>query len=207
MDTGKASSIQLPKPSLKSDVSLEVSITRRRSIRNFTPQPISLSQLSQILWAAQGITGKNRNYRSVPSAGATFPLEIFVVCGNNGLERIEAGLYHYDINNHSLASHSKGDRRLQLSKAALNQSQIYKAPVSIVICAQYERTTMSYGNRGERYVHMEVGHSGQNIHLQAVALGLATVVIGAFHDEQVQQVLQLDKKYKPLYIMPIGNPA
>ena len=199
--------IQLPSPSQKGSVSLEEAIARRRSIRDFTPQPLSQSQLSQILWAAGGITNTRGRYRAVPSAGATYPLESFIVCGSNCIEGIGAGIYHYNIDSHSLTLHYEGDARLALARAALDQEFIYKAPVDIIICAIFERTGLSYGSRGERYVHIEVGHAGQNIYLQATALGLATVAIGAFNDEQVRQVLRLDKQYKPLYIMPIGNPA
>jgi len=186
---------------------LEEAIARRRSIRDFTPEPISQSQLSQILWSAQGITDTSWKRRSVPSAGATYPLEIFVACGINCIEEISDGIYHYNIAHHSLTLHHKGDVRLELARAALDQEFIYQAPVDIIICALYERTLMIYGSRGERYVHMEVGHAGQNIYLQATALGLATVAIGAFHDEEVREVLQLEKQYKPLYIMPVGRPA
>ena len=198
--------IQLPPPSQKGSVSLEEAIARRRSIRDFTPQPLSQSQLSQILWAAGGITNTRGRYRAVPSAGATYPLEIFVVCGTSGVEGIGAGIYHYNIDSHSLTLHYEGDVRLALARAALDQEFIYEAPVDIIICAIFERTGLSYGSRGERYVYMEVGHAGQNIYLQATALGLATVAIGAFHDEQVREVLRLDKQYKPLYIMPVGRP-
>lgn len=201
------SKICLPPPSQKGDISLEEAIARRRSIREFTSEPISQLQLSQLLWAAQGITDSSWKYRSVPSAGATYPLEIFVACGINGVEEIGEGIYHYNINNHSLTLHHKGDIRLELAKAALNQEFIYQAPVNIVICALYERTLLGYGSRGEKYVHMEVGHTGQNVYLQATTLGLATVAIGAFNDEQVRKVLRLDKQYKPLYIMPVGRPA
>ncbi len=199
--------IQLPSPSQKGSVSLEEAIARRRSIRDFTPEPISQSQLSQILWAAGGITNTRGRYRTVPSAGATYPLEIFAVCGRNSIEGIGAGIYHYNIDSHSLTLHYEGDVRLALARAALDQEFIYEAPVDIIICALYERTTGRYGARGERYVYMEVGHAGQNIYLQATALGLATVAIGAFNDEQVREVLRLDKQYKPLYIMPVGRPA
>jgi len=188
-------------------MSLEEAIARRRSIRDFAPEPISQWQLSQILWAVQGITDTSWKHRTVPSAGATYPLEIFAVGGRIGIEEIDEGIYHYDIDNHSLTLHHKGDVRLELARAALNQEFIYQAPVDIVICAEYERTLIRYDARGERYVHMEVGHAGQNIYLQATALGLATVAIGAFHDEQVREVLRLDKRYKPLYIMPVGKPA
>ncbi len=199
--------IYLPSPNQKGNISLEETIARRRSVRDFTPQPISRSQLSQILWAAQGITNTSRRYRTVPSAGATYPLEILVVCGRNGIEGIDDGTYHYHIDSHSLTLHHKGDVRLELARAALGQEFIYEAPVDIVICAVYSRILAHYGSRGERYVHIEVGHAGQNVYLQATALGLATVAISAFHDEPVREVLRLDKEYKPLYIMPVGRPA
>ena len=199
--------IYLPSPSQRGSMSLEEAIARRRSIRDFALQPISQLQLSQILWATQGITDTSWKCRTVPSAGATYPLEIFVAGGRNGIEELDDGIYHYEVDNHSLTLHHSGDVRLELARAALNEECIYQAPVDIVICAEYERTLMRYGGRGERYVHMEVGHAGQNIYLQATALGLATVAIGAFHDEQVREVLRLDKRYKPLYIMPVGKPA
>jgi len=206
MGINQPTQVYLPPPNQKGGMSLEEAIARRRSIRRFTPQPISQSQLSQILWAAQGTTDDSWKYRAVPSAGATYPLEIFVVCGSNCIEEIDDGVYHYNPDSHSLTRHHKGDMRLELAGAALDQEFIYEAPVDIVICAVYERTAMRYGARGERYVHMEVGHAGQNIYLEAAALGLATVAIGAFYDEQVREVLRLDKQYKPLYIMPVGKP-
>ena len=202
-----ATPIYLPSPRQKGDTSLEEAISQRRSVRHFTSEPISPSQLSQILWAVQGITDTSFKYRAVPSAGATYPLEILVACGKKAIEEIDEGIYHYDIDNHSLSLHHKGDVRLELAEAALYQEFIYEAPVDIIICAVYNRTLMRYGGRGERYVHIEVGHAGQNIYLQATALGLATVAIGAFDDERARNVLRLDKQYQPLYIMPVGRPA
>ncbi|MCK4368469.1 MAG: SagB/ThcOx family dehydrogenase [Dehalococcoidales bacterium] len=205
--------IQLPPPAQKGSLSLEEAIAGRRSARDFAPESISQSQLSQILWAAQGISNIRGRYRTVPSAGATYPLEVFVVCGRNGVEGIAEGIYRYQLDSHSLVLRRSGDVRLELAKAALDQESIYEAPVNIVICAVYSRTLLRYGERGERYVHMEVGHAGQNIYLQATALGLATVAIGAFDDEGVGKVLGLDEEYKPLslveplYIMPVGSPA
>ncbi len=199
--------IYLPLPDQQGVMSLEEAIARRRSVRDFTHESISQSQLSQILWAAQGITDATFKLRSIPSAGATYPLEIFVVCGKNGIEKIDEGIYRYNIDNHSLTQRYNGDVRLELARAALNQEFICEAPVDIVICVLHERTAMRYGNKGERYVQVEVGHAGQNIYLQATALGLATVAIGAFHDEQVRQVLRVDKQCKPLYIMPVGKPT
>jgi SagB-type dehydrogenase family enzyme len=188
-------------------MSLEEVIARRRSVRDFTPEPLSQSQLSQVLWAAQGLSNAGGRYRTVPSAGATYPLEILVACGENSVDGIGEGVYQYKVESHSLRQHFKGDVRGELARAALDQDFIVVAPVDIIICAVYSHTLSAYRGRGERYVHVEVGHAGQNIYLQATALGLATVAIGAFHDEQVRQVLRLDKQYKPLYIMPLGKPA
>ena len=213
MASSKPAQIYLPSPSQKGGMSLEEAIARRRSIRHFTSETISQLQLSQILWATQGITDTRFRFRTVPSAGATYPLEIFVACGRDGVEDLADGIYHYHIDSHSLTLRHSGDVRLELAKAALYQEFIYEAPVDIIICAVYSRTLAGYGERGERYVHMEVGHAGQNIYLQATALGLATVAIGAFHDERVGKVLGLDREYKPLsimeplYIMPVGRPA
>jgi SagB-type dehydrogenase family enzyme len=207
--------IELPSPQLKGKVSLEETILRRRSVRRYRREPLALSQLSQILWSAQGITG-SRGFRAAPSAGATYPLEIFVVVGKQGViasgakqppEELQAGVYHYEADSHSLILHRAIDLRPDLAKATLGQEFIIDAPVDIVICALYHRTSYRYGRRGERYVHMEVGHAGENIHLQAVALGLATVEVGAFHDEEVREVLGVDEQIKPQYIMPVGKPA
>ena len=206
--------IKLPSPKLKSKISLEEVIAKRRSIRKYRTEPLTLFQLSQVLWAAQGITGTGK-HRTAPSAGATYPLEIFAFVGKKGViaseakqpkEELQAGIYHYDVDSHSLVLHQPGDLRKELARAALDQGFIANAPLDIVICALYPRTSYRYGRRGERYVHMELGHVGENIHLQAVALGLATVEVGAFDDEEVRKVLGLEEQIKPLYIMPIGNP-
>jgi len=199
--------VYLPPPRQKGSMSLEEAIAQRRSVRDFSREPITQAQLSQILWAAQGITDNTGRLRAVPSAGATYPLEIFIVCGQNSVEEVGEGVYRYYAVQHSLTLHCKGDTRLALARAALSQEFIYEAPVDIVICALYQRAALGYGSRGERYAHIEVGHAGQNIYLQASALGLATVAIGAFHDEPVREVLQLDTEYTPLYIMPVGRPA
>jgi SagB-type dehydrogenase family enzyme len=205
--------IKLPPPQLKGKVSLEETILKRRAVRRYRREPLDLSQLSQILWSAQGITG-TREFRAAPSAGATYPLEIFVVVGKQGVnvseakqapEKLPAGIYHYEADPHSLSLHKPADLRPDLARATLDQEFIIDAPVNIVICALYQRTSYRYGRRGERYVHIEVGHAGENIHLQAVALGLATVEVGAFDDEEVQKVLGVEEQIKPLYIMPLGK--
>ena len=207
--------IKLPSPQLKGKISLEETILRRRSVRRYRREPLDLSQLSQILWSAQGVTG-SRGFRAVPSAGATYPLEIFVVVGKQSViireakqapEELQAGIYHYEPDSHSLSSGKAADLRPDLARATMDQEFIIDAPVTIVICALYHRTSYRYGRRAERYVHMEVGHAGENIHLQAVALGLATVEVGAFRDEEVREVLGLEEQIKPLYIMPVGKSA
>ncbi|HUS04566.1 MAG TPA: SagB/ThcOx family dehydrogenase [Dehalococcoidia bacterium] len=201
----KQTIIKLPPPQLKGKMSLEEAIAKRRSIRKYCSESLTLSQLSQILWSAQGITGAGR-LRAAPSAGATYPLEIFAFVGKQAIEGLQAGIYHYDVDSHSLVLHQPGDLRRGLAGVALDQGFIANAPVDIIICALYSRTSYTYGRRGERYVHMEVGHVGENIHLQAVALGLATVEVGAFDDEAVRKVLGVEEQIKPLYIMPIGKP-
>jgi SagB-type dehydrogenase family enzyme len=207
--------IKLPPAQSKSKVSLEETILRRRSVRKYRKEPLGLIQLSQILWAAQGLTA-TRRFRAAPSAGATYPLEIFVAVGRGGVvageakqdaKELEAGLYHYEVDYHGLTLGRPSDLRPELARAALNQEFIIEAPVDIIICALLYRTSRRYGKRAERYVHMEVGHVGQNIHLQAVALGLATVEVGAFDDEEVRAVLGLDERIRPLYIMPVGKSA
>lgn len=209
----RQATIKLPSPQLKGEVSLEEAIAKRRSVRRYRQEPLDLCQLSQILWAAQGLTG-TRGSRAAPSAGATYPLEILVLVGRQGViagkathtpEVLPAGLYRYEANSHSLSLHKPADLRPHLARAALNQEFLLEAPVDIVICALYHRTCHRYGQRGERYVHIEAGHVAENIHLQAVALGLATVEVGAFHDEDVRKTLGVEEEVKPLYIMPLGK--
>jgi SagB-type dehydrogenase family enzyme len=199
------SEVKLPPPRERGEMSLEEAIARRRSVRRYKRESLSLFQLSQVLWAAQGITGAGI-LRAAPSAGATYPLEVFVLIGRGGVEGLEEGMYHYNVANHSLEPHKGGDLREELSIAARNEEFIAQAPVDIVICALYERTSRRYGRRGERYVHMEAGHVGENIHLQAVALGLAVVMVGAFEDERVRKLMDLAEEVKPLYIIPLGKP-
>ncbi|MCJ7515825.1 MAG: SagB/ThcOx family dehydrogenase, partial [Dehalococcoidia bacterium] len=187
-------------------LSLEQAISKRRSVRRFKAEPLTLEQLSQLLWSAQGITGTGGG-RAAPSAGATYPLEVFIIIGENGTQGLAAGIYHYDAGNHTISLHQTGDFRQKLADTALGQSSIARCPVAMVICAIHPRTAYRYGRRGERYVHMEAGHVGQNVSLQAVTLGLGTVMVGAFEDEEVQKALKLEEQFKPLYIIPIGRPV
>lgn len=202
----KGELFKLPAPSHHGKVSVEEAILKRRSVRRFRNEPLTLSQLSQLLWAAQGITASGGR-RTVPSAGATYPLEVFAATGEQTVDSLGAGVYHYQIESHALDIHIEGDVRPALAEAALGQSCIAASPVDIIVCALYSRTMYRYGRRGERYVHMEAGHAGQNISLQSVALGLGTVMVGAFDDEQVKTVLRLDDQLMPLYIIPVGRPV
>ncbi|MCX8183284.1 MAG: SagB/ThcOx family dehydrogenase [Crenarchaeota archaeon] len=198
--------VKLPSPDVIGRMSVEEAIQRRRSIRSYADKPLSLQDVSQLMWAAQGITDPARGFRAAPSAGATYPLEVYLVVGENGVTGLDEGLYRYDPYEHQLESILKGDLRSSLAEAALDQGWVREAPVNIVIAAVYERTTGRYGERGIRYVHMEVGHVGQNLYLQATARGLGMVVIGAFKDDQVQSLLKLPYEQKPLYIIPVGYP-
>jgi SagB-type dehydrogenase family enzyme len=194
--------ITLPKPSYKGQVSLEEAVLKRKSTRAFSRRSVTSSQLSQVLWACQGIT--REYYRTVPSAGATYPLEVFVLVGEDGVESVDEGIYRYVPKIHSLIHHLPGDLRRGLCSACLGQGFIRSTPLSFVVCAEYSRTTAGYGDRGVRYVHMEVGHLGQNLALQGEALGLCSVMVGAFHDEEVSGVLNLPLELKPLYVVPVG---
>lgn len=205
-DTTKSSGILvLPIPALKGTVSVEEAIKLRRSVRKYSSEPLTIQEVSQLLWAAQGITDPNTGFRAAPSAGATYPLEVYLIVGKNGVTGLEEGVYRYIPHGHKLEQTLKEDVRPKLVLAALGQDFIGKAPINIVITAVYERTTYRYGERGIRYVHMEVGHVGQNLHLQGVALGLGMVMVGAFFDDQVHSILNLPKNQKPLYIIPVGR--
>jgi len=197
--------LQLPQPFKKGEFSLEEVLAKRRSVRSFSPRPLSLKQLSQILWAAQGVTGEGDFGRTSPSAGALYPLEIFVVVKR--VEGIEAGVYQYDPFRHTLELVTKGDYIQDLVEACLSQFFISQAPVVFVIAADYDRVTWKYGERGVRYVYIEAGHCAQNLCLQAVALNLASVPVGAFWDRQVKEVIFLPDDLDPIYVIPVGYPG
>jgi SagB-type dehydrogenase family enzyme len=195
--------LNLPPPALDGDVSVETAMRKRRSIRRYRSMELSLTQISQILWSAQGLTHPG-GFRTVPSAGALYPLEIYLVAGK--VEDLVAGVYHYRPQGHTISLAITGDQRPVLGTAALGQLMVGSAAAVLVICAVYQRMTRKYGRRGTQYVHMEAGHAGQNIALQCVALGLGSVMLGAFIDEQVQHVIGAQPDEQPLYLIPIGFP-
>jgi SagB-type dehydrogenase family enzyme len=184
-------------------VALEKTLLRRRSVRHFSSRRLELWHISQLAWAAQGITAAD-GYRTAPSAGALFPLEIYVVVGN--VIGLTPGIYQYGIRNHDLIQWLAGDKRRQLCEAALGQDSILRAPAVFVLSAIYERTTAKYGERGMRYAYMEAGHAAQNLLLQVVALNLGAVLVGAFNDVEVKRVLNLPQQEAPLYLIPVGKP-
>ena len=200
--SGRDSIIRLPEPQYDSKISIEQSLLQRRSTRSYTGESLTLQELSQLLWATQGITDI-RGFRTAPSAGALYPLEVYVVAGD--IESLVSGIYKYKPEEHALILLINGDRRSELADSALGQSCVKEGALVIVITAVYERTTLKYGERGIRYVHIEVGHAAQNLCLQATAMGLGLVTVGAFHDEEVSEILNLLSDEKPFYIIPVGR--
>ena len=201
-DSESTKTIKMPSPAKKSDLSIEEALLKRMSIRKYKDKPLTLTEISQLLWSAQGITNQ-RGFRTAPSAGALYPLEIYVVV--NKTEGLSAGIYKYIPVQHELKEIESGDKLTELTDGALMQTWVENSPAVIVIAAVYERTTVKYGNRGIRYVHMEVGSAAQNIYLQALSLNIGTTFIGAFDDEEVKDVLKLADDEHPLAIMPIGK--
>ena len=194
--------VSLPEVRLTSDVSLEETLLHRRSIRDYTDEALSLEEVSQLLWAAQGIT-EAWGGRTAPSAGALYPLEVYLVIGD--VEDLAHGVYQYRPDGHELVKVKDGDVREELAEAALGQDSVRNGAIDIVIAAVYERTTVKYGERGIRYVHMEAGHAAQNIYLQATALDLGTVTIGAFYDDSVRDIVGMPEYVAPLYVIPVGK--
>jgi SagB-type dehydrogenase family enzyme len=194
--------VPLRKPRLTGGAAVEAVMAARRSIRDFGAGPITLAELGQLLWAAQGITSAAGG-RTTPSAGATYPLELYAATG--AVEGLTPGLYRYEPSRHALHAIAAADKRRELAAAALSQSWLAEAAVVLIIVAVFHRTTAKYGGRGERYVQIEVGHAGQNVCLQAVALGLATTVVGAFEDEAVKAVIGGEQPGEPMCLLPIGQ--
>jgi SagB-type dehydrogenase family enzyme len=194
--------IKLPAPAHDGNIAVEAAFWGRKSTRHYKEGRVDLMEISQLLWAAQGVA-RSGGYRTCPSAGALYPLELQLVAGT--VDGLPGGFYRYDCAGHAVVLENETDLRGDLASAALGQSMISRAPVTISISAIFDRTTRKYGERGIRYVFMEAGHAAQNIHLQAVALDMGTVVIGAFRDEEVKKVLSFDPDESPLLLMPVGR--
>jgi len=199
--------MKLPPAKTEGTVTVEQAIRRRRTVRAFISKPLDLHQLSQLLWAAYGITGGGGFKRAAASAGALYPMDVYVVTGKEGVAQIEAGVYRYEPIGHMLSRVLSGDLREALSTASLSQSWMAKAPVNFVITAEYHRATAKYGERGVRYAMIEAGHITQNLFLQAEALGLKAGIVGAFRDNEIIRVVNIPSSHEPLLIMPIGYQA
>jgi len=188
----------LPEAAKEGEMSVEEAIAARRSVRQFTDAVPGERVIAQLCWATQGVTDTQRGYRAAPSAGATYPLELYVVTAE--------GVRRYVPDDHAFVDHIEGDLRGRLRAAALGQPFVESAPVVFVFAADVQRTAGRYGERAKRYVNMEVGHAAQNLLLQAEALGLAGVPVGAFRDEQADELLELPEGQQTLYLVPIGTP-
>lgn len=194
--------MKLPEPKFDGKLPVEGALQKRRSIREYREDPLTLEEISQLLWACQGVTAPEGR-RTAPSAGALYPLEISLVVGR--VEGLQKGIYKYRPRPHELAKMANEDQRAPLASAALNQEFVRNGAVVLVIAAVYDRTAKQYGSRGARYVHMEAGAAAENVCIQAVSLGLGTVTVAAFNDREVKRTLGLPSDEEPLYLMPIGR--
>ena len=201
-----AAEIALPSPSYKGSVSVEEALKARRTHRSFQSRPLTLKQFSQILWGAYGVT--DRKYgsflKTAPSAGALYPLDIYCVVGEGGVETLTPGIYHFRPENHAIELVKQGDLRAEVARQALQQMWMAKAPLMLVITGEYNRSSIKYGLRGATYTHIEAGHVGQNVFLQAEAIGLRAGIVGAFNNQQIIRAMGLSTSHDPLLIMPVG---
>jgi SagB-type dehydrogenase family enzyme len=185
-------------------MSLERAIRQRRTKRSFRQRALSEGQFSQILWAAQGITGKGGFGRTAPSGGALYPADVYALAGERSVQGFSAGVYLYRPENHSVLKIADEDRREKLARASLGQSWMADAAVSFVVTLQFSRITGKYGDRGIRYALMEIGHIGQNVLLQCQTLGLASGIVGAFNDREVAEATACEARHEPFLILPVG---
>ncbi|MCS7041793.1 MAG: SagB/ThcOx family dehydrogenase [Bryobacteraceae bacterium] len=181
---------------------MEQALHARRSLRSYSRAALALEEAAQLLWAAQGVTSPS-GYRTAPSAGALYPLETLLCAGR--IDGLPPGVYRYRPDRHDLIVLAEGDRRAELAAAALSQGWVREAPAVVALAAVYRRVTGRYLQRGVRYAWMEAGHAAQNVLLQAAALGLGGVPVGAFDDRAVARVLRLSSEEEPLYLIPVGR--
>jgi SagB-type dehydrogenase family enzyme len=197
--------VKLPQPIIKGNMSVEEAIHDRRSIRTYSSAPLTLEDISQLMWAAQGITDSSRNYRTTPSGSHTFGLETYILIGNNN--NLEKGLYHYNPFNHTLEQLTKDDVRLKLSEASDSQEWVEKAPIDIIITGNYQKLVDKYHDEelSARFINNEAGHAGQNIYLESIARNLGTVAIGSFDDKKIHDILPIPSIEKTIYVYPVGH--
>ena len=191
--------VALPAPEVKGTVSVQEALLRRRSVREFSTRALTEVEVGQLLWAAQGITNRESGARTAPSAGAIYPLTVYVVQRD--------GVWQYRPAGHRLRQLSIADRRAALAKAAGDRSSMREASVVLVIAGDPKRLKERYGARAERFLWLEAGHVAENVLLQAVALHLGAVPVGAFEDRMVAQTVGLADGQAPLYLIPVGYPV
>jgi SagB-type dehydrogenase family enzyme len=192
-----SSPLALPSPALRGTVSVEEALAGRRSVREYSAEDLTPAEIGQLLWAAQGVTSEDGR-RTAPSAGATYPLELYAVTAD--------GVRRYLPAEHALEVIRSADVRVDLARAAVGQTFVGEAPLVVVVTAVPERTEVRYGARAERYIALEAGHAAQNLLLEAVALGLVSVPVGSFDDATVAKLVGLESGETPLYLLPVGRP-
>jgi SagB-type dehydrogenase family enzyme len=204
--TSMAAEIALPSPSYKGTVSVEEALKARRTHRSFQSRPLTLKQFSQILWGAYGVSAQKYGsfLKTAPSAGALYPLDIYGVVGQGSVETLAPGIYHFRPENHAVELIKQRDLRAEVARHALQQMWMAKAPLMLVITGEYNRSSIKYGLRGATYTHIEAGHVGQNVFLQAEAIGLKAGIVGAFNNRGVVATMGLPPSHDPLLIMPVG---
>ena len=197
--------VSLPEPRLQGALSLEGALRARKSEREYSKEPLSLADVAQLLWAAQGLTHSRGGYdmRTAPSAGALYPIELHLVAVR--VDGLEAGHYRYRIGEHQLTQVSGEDRRRALMAAAYDQDCVGGAAAVVVVTGVVARTAAKYGQRAERYVQQEVGAVAEHVLLQATALGLGSVYVGAFNDRRVGEVLRLAEGEAAYAMLPVGR--
>jgi SagB-type dehydrogenase family enzyme len=194
--------VPLPGPQREGGLAVPAALARRRSVRHYAREALTLAEAAQLAWAAQGQSHEDGR-RTAPSAGALYPLELYLAVGE--VDDLPPGVYRYLPSGHALVHTGEGDRRSRLAAAAHRQESIAAGALVLAVAGVYQRTAVRYGSRAERYVHIEVGHAAQNVYLQAVALDLGTVMVGAFDDDAVATALGLPAGERPLALLPVGR--
>jgi len=196
-----APKVQLDNPQREGGAPLWDVFDSRRSVRHFKDAPMTKSELSQLLWAAQGITNQGSGFRTAPSAGALYPVETYLVV--NSVEDVEPGVYHYAVDKHELDQLRVGDFRMPVAQAALDQEMAYRANVVFIWTAVFERSKWKYNQRAYRYVYLDAGHIAQNVALAAVALDFGSCQIGALYDDEVNALIDIDGVVESVIYMTV----
>jgi SagB-type dehydrogenase family enzyme len=185
-------------------VPVELAISSRRSERRFTGKVMSAVELSHILYYACGITDRRDGFRAAPSAGATYPIEVYPIINN--IEDFTTGVYRYAIVDHQLEIVHEGDFRRDIIRAAIGQSYLGEANAILVLSAVFFRTQRQYGERSDRYILLEAGHIAQNACLIATSMGLGSCVVGAFDDAAFNRLIGADGRNESvLYLIAVGK--